>query len=282
MKNTKLHSILLFSVFIVFSCSSNDSSETPDSEIIESQKLVKTEKVNEGFKSDYTYNSDDNLTKWTGIHPNFSYILDFSYTLDGNITLERYELTTDETTVTETIYGYDSDGNLTRYNDMNLTYDGSTINATGTTRGFENVDINLEVNAAGLVTKMVEPENYQIFEYDASGNLIAFKNYNNSDALLTTFNLSYDQNNNPFLGQLKSLYIQRFIANFFPAPSNGIYIGGIDGYRFPYLKNNIVTISENGETIAITTYNYNTENNPSSVNEEYYGESFLYDIAYYN
>ncbi|WFO16943.1 hypothetical protein M601_003985 [Cellulophaga baltica 4] len=282
MKNTISLSILLVSIFMTLSCSSDDNSETPDVIVIDLKQLVKTEKKNETFKSDYSYNSEDILTNWTGIHPNFSYVVDFAYNADGNIILETYELTTDETITTETIYEYDSNGNLTRYNDMNLTYNGATINATGTTRGFEDIDIQLEVNADGLVTKLSEPDNYQVFEYDTSGNLIGFNNYDNNDILLNTFSLSYDQSNNPFLGQLKSLYIQRFITTFFPAPTNGIYIGGIDGYRFPYLKNNIVTISENEEIIATTTYNYNSENNPMNVNEEYFGESFLYDIAYYN
>ncbi|MCP5061966.1 MAG: hypothetical protein GY936_05815 [Ignavibacteriae bacterium] len=279
-KTSLFLALILLNIFLI-SCSSDDNSETqePEPEPTFTNKLVKTEKVNDNFKSDYTYDTVNILTMWTGTRNNLSYELNFVYDSNGFLTENHYQETGTGTYSSDTFFNYDVNGNLISYDDVNLFYNGNLITATGTIEGNQNTTIELETNSSGLISKLSETDNYTLFEYDSDGNLVVAENYNNSDVLLTMFNISYDQMINPFYGQMKSVYVERFIEYFYPF--NGIYVGGFEGYSFPFLKNNILTISENSNTIATTVYTYDNENYPTNVNEDYSGNLFQFDIEYY-
>ncbi|WP_179020533.1 hypothetical protein [Winogradskyella forsetii] len=279
MKKTKLILALILLNLIFFSCSSDDDSGNPEPEPTETNKLVKTEKVNDNFKSDYTYNSNDLLATWIGTRTNFGYEINLTYDSNNLLIENDYQETGSGTFSSNTSFTYDSSGNLTNYDDVDLTYNGNIITATGTIEGNANTTIELETNASGQITKLTETDNYTVFGYNVDGNIITAENYDNNDALLTSFNISYDQNENPFYGQMESIYIERFIEFFYPF--DGIFISGFEGYSFPYLKNNIVSISENTNSIATYTYTYDGENYPITVDEDYSGNTFQFDIEYF-
>jgi hypothetical protein len=278
MKKTKLILALILLNLIFFSCSSDDSGN-PEPEPAEINKLVKTERVTDNFKSDYTYNSNDLLATWIGTRPNFGYQINLTYDSNNLLIENDYQETGSGTFSSNTSFTYDSSGNLMNYDDVDLTYNSNIITATGTIEGNANTTIELETNASGQITKLTETDNYTVFGYDVDGNIITAENYDNNDALLTSFNISYDQNDNPFYGQMESIYIERFIEFFYPF--DGVFISGFEGYSFPYLKNNIVSITENTNSIATYTYTYDGENYPIAVDENYSGNTFQFDIEYF-
>jgi len=288
MRKTRLILILILLNVFFISCSTDDSSESQEPEPNETFKLVKSEIVNDNFKSDYTYNSDNLLSSWIGTHPNFGYEIDYVYNPNGTLNQNHYREIGTGNYTQDSFFTYDNNGNLTSFNNVvsspindyiSLTYSSNLITLIGTIEGNSNVTINLETNSSGLITKLIEDNNYTTFEYDANGNIIIVKNYNNNNVLLTTYDIGYDQNINPFYGQMESIYIERFIEFFYPF--DGIYISGFEGYSFPFLKNNIVSISENANAISNYTYSYDIENYPINVNEDYSGNTFQFDITYY-
>lgn len=278
MKKTKLILAFILLNLIFFSCSSDDDSGNPEPPT-ETNRLVKTEKVNDNFKSDYTYDSNDLLITWIGARTNFGYEINLTYDSNNFLTENNYQETGSGTFSSNTSFTYDSNGNLINFEDVDLTYNGNIITATGTIEGNANSTIELETNTSGQITKLTEIDNYTIFEYDSNGNIITAENYDNNDILLTTFNIEYDQNENPFYGQMESIYIERFIEFFYPFA--GIFISGFEGYSFPYLKNNIVSISENTNSIATYTYTYDSESYPIAVDEDYSGNTFQFEIEYF-
>lgn len=278
MKKTTLFLALILLNTIIYSCSSDDSPEPQEPDPTEN-RLVKTEKISDTRKVDYIYNNNDLLSGWTGLYNSFGYVSDFSYDTTNKITEWSYQETGSGTFSSNTFFTYDTNGNLTSYDAVNLTYNGNIITATGTIEGNQNATILLEKNANGLIIKLTENNNYTDFEYNSDGNLTVAKNYNNSDVLLSTYNISYDQKLNPFYGQMESIYVERFIEFFYPF--EGIYFSGFEGYSFPFIKNNITSISENN--IELTTYNYtyDTENYPLNVNGNSSGDIIEFDIEYY-
>ncbi|QCX40595.1 hypothetical protein FF125_19925 [Aureibaculum algae] len=264
---------------ITFSCSSEDNSESEEIELTQN-KLVKIEKVNDTFKANYTYNSENRLKNWTGTQPNFSYEIELVYDANKKIIENHYQETGSRTYTSDTYFKYNNDNNLISYDDVNLTYNGHVITATGTIEGHQNATIELETNNVGLITKLTENDNYTVFDYNLDGNLTIAKNYNNNDILLSTYTIEYDQNINPFYGQMKSIYVERFIEFFYPF--EGIYIGGFEGYSFPFQKNNIISISENSTEFVSYNYTYDTENYPLNVNENYSTDIYEFNIAYYD
>ena len=278
MKKTTLFLALILLNTIIYSCSSNNSPEPQEPEPTEN-RLVKSEKISDTRKVNYIYNNNDLLSGLTGVYNSFGYVSDFSYDITNKITEWSYQENGSGTFSSNTFFTYDTNGNLTSYDAVNLTYNGNIITATGAIEGNQNATILLEKNANGLITKLTENDNYTVFEYNLDGNLTVAKNYNNSDVLLSTYNISYDQKLNPFYGQLESIYVERFIEFFYPF--EGIYFSGFEGYSFPFIKNNIISISENN--IELTTYNYtyDTENYPINVNGNSSGDIIEFDIEYY-
>jgi hypothetical protein len=96
---------------------------------------------------------------------------------------------------------------------------------------------------------------------------------------LLEYTLNYDDKINPFYGQLESIYIERFIEFFWEF--EGIFISGFEGYSFPFLKNNITSISRTGGETTTYIYVYDSENYPTDVNGETSGDTIMFDIEYY-
>jgi len=282
MKKTKLILTLILLNVILFSCSSDDSSNNPEPEPTTS-KLVKTEKISETRKVDYTYNSNDLISSLNGTYNSFGYISDFTYDSENRLTEWNYQETGSSSYSDTYTYTYNSNGLLSSYSanseDVTITYNGNTITLTGQIEGDTNAQAELELDNNGLIIKLTESNQYTNFGYDSNGNLISAKSYDNSDNLLSEFIIQYDNKTNPFYGQLESIYIERFIEFFWEF--DGIYIGGFEGYSFPFLKNNITSINEVSGGTTSFSYTYDNENYPTNVNIDYSGDTVIFDIEYF-
>ncbi|MCB0470007.1 MAG: hypothetical protein KDC51_05320 [Flavobacteriaceae bacterium] len=282
MKKTKLILTLILLNTILFSCSSDDSSNNSEPEPTTS-KLVKTEKISETRKVDYTYNSNDLISSLNGTNNSFGYNSDFTYNSENRLTEWIYQETGSSSYSDTYVYTYNTNGLLSGYSanseDVTITYNGNTITLTGTIEGDANSQAELELNNNGLIIKFTESNQYTNFEYDLNGNLISAQSYDNLDNLLSEFTIQYDDKINPFYGQLESIYIERFIEFFWEF--DGIYIGGFEGYSFPFLKNNITSINEVSAGATTFSYTYDSESYPINVNVDYSGDTVIFDIEYY-
>jgi len=272
----KLRIALVFFSILFISCSSDDSSGSG----AEVSKLVKSETVSQTFKVDYSYDANNRLINAFGTHPNFNYAETFTYNPDGRLTQASEQDSGSSTYSDTTNFSYDTQGRLVNYssgtNVVSLAYNGTIVALSGTIEGEEGAAAMLELNSKGLVTKLTENSQYTIFEYTANGNMTTATSYNiNTNNMLMKFTISYDTKINPFYGQLQSAYIERFMEFFWEF--DGIYVGGYEGYSFPYFKNNIVSVAKAGEDTPLTTsYTYNSDNYPVTVTG---GTPF--SIAYY-
>ncbi|MBJ6367222.1 hypothetical protein JF259_03865 [Snuella sp. CAU 1569] len=225
------------------------------------------------------YNSDELLSMWVGTYLSLGFEMNYVYDSDNNLTEIHYEETGSGTYTHDTYFTYNNKGNLISYDDVDLSYNGNIITATGTIEGNANTTIILETNSSGLITKLVEEDNHTVFEYDSNGNLTVVKHYNGNNILRDTYNISYDQSKNPFYGQMKSIYIERFIEHFYPF--EGVYVSSFERYSFPFFKNNVVSITENLNTTATYNYTYDSANYPIHVDGIYSGDPIVFDIGYY-
>ena len=277
MRKTKLILTLILLDVILFSCSSNDTSD--NSVPLPTNKLVKTEKISETRKVDYTYNSKDLIISLNGTYNNFGYVSGFTYDSENRLTEWSYQETGSSSYSDTYTYTYNSNGLLSGYSanseDVTITYNGNIITLTGQIEGNANSQAEIELGNNGLIIKFIESNQYTNFGYDSNGNLVSAKSYDNTDNLLSEFTIEYDDKINPFYGQLESIYIERLIEFFWEF--DGIYIGGFEGYGFPFLKNNIISINEVSVRTTTFSYIYDSENYPTNVN----GNSGIYDIEYY-
>ncbi|MEH6763166.1 MAG: hypothetical protein V7655_01605 [Aequorivita antarctica] len=278
MKNNRfLLTALLISILSI-SCSSDDNNSD---EPLETRKYVKTEKVSENLKIDYEYNIENILTKAIGTYPNFGYESTFTYT--GNYLTKWKEVETGQfPSNSEQNFTYDAQGRLSKYigpsEDVTLTYSANKVTLTGTIEGDANATAQLELNSNGLITKFTEANQYTIFQYDNIGNMVSAESFDNNSDPIAAFTITYDAKINPFYGQFRSIYIERFIEFFWEF--DGIYVSGMEGYSFPFQKNNITSIKENTIPVASYVYMYDAEGYPTGVNEEYYGDPSQYTIEY--
>lgn len=278
MKNFRFLLATLFVSIISISCSSDDDSSETTPEIL---KLVKTEKASENLKIDYEYSTEGFLTKSIGTYPSFGYESIFTYS-DNKLTKWESIETGQFPSNTEQNFTYDAQGRLDKYTgpseDVIITYTANSVILTGTIEGDANATAELELSTNGLITKFIEDNQYTIFQYDNNGNIVSAKAYNNNDILITAFTITYDNKINPFYGQFQSIYIERFIEFFWEF--DGIYVSGFEGYDFPFQKNNITSIKENNIEFALYTYDYDVENYPLIIDEEYDGDVFQYVLEY--
>lgn len=262
-------------IFILFiGCSGDD--DTMDQDPID-VRLVKSEIVDEDFRVDYVYNSDSLLETWSGQRNNITYELNFVYDSNNRVTEEHYEEFGFTTYVSDTFFTYDSLGKLISYDEVNLSYNNNLVTATGNIEGAD-ATIILELNEDGLVINITEDNNYTTFQYDDNGNLITAKNYDDA-ILVATYQMVYDNKINPFYGQFNSNYISKFLEFF--NQFSGVFIGGFEGYNFPYQKNNLISVTE--DLIVATTYDYeySSDNHPIHTAEDYFGNTYSYEIEYY-
>lgn len=279
MKNTKFLLCLLTISILSISCSDDDKGDPVEVDIF---KLVKTEKASDNLKIDYEYNDNGFLTNALSTYPNFGYEFNFSYNSNNNIVQWNSEETGDFPSTSSYSFVYDSQGRLTNYSgnseNVTLTYSGNTVVLAGTIEGDANASAELEFNGNGLITKFTEADQYTTFQYDSNGNMTNAQSFANDDSPIASFSITYDNKINPFYGQFKSLYIERFIEFFWEF--DGIYVSGFEGYNFPYNQNNITSIKENNVEFASYTYSYDSENYPLIVDEDYDGDTFQYSIEY--
>ncbi|GAA3792665.1 hypothetical protein GCM10022271_26240 [Corallibacter vietnamensis] len=282
MKKTKLILTLILLNAILLSCSSDDSSNNPEPEPTTS-KLVKTEKISETRKIDYTYNNNDLISSSNGTYNSFGHVSDFTYDSENRLTEWGYQETGSSSYSDTYTYTYNSNGLLSSYSanseNVTITYNGNIITLTGQIEGNANSQAEIELDNNGLIIKFTESNQYTNFGYDSNGNLVSAQSYDNTDNLLSEFTLQYDDKINPFYGQMESIYIERFIEFFWEF--DGIYIGGFEGYSFPFLKNNITSINEVSGGTIIFTYTYNSEDYPTNVSANFSGDTVIYDIEYY-
>jgi PBP1b-binding outer membrane lipoprotein LpoB len=285
MKKTKLFLTLILLNIILFSCSSDDNPVTqePEPEPEETIKLVKTEKISDTRKVDYIYDGNDLLSSLTGVYNSFVYVSDFTYDSTNKITERNYQESGSSTYSDNYAYSYDANGKLSSYTanneSVNLEYNNNIVTVTGTIEGNAGSSADLELNPNGLVIKLTESNQYTNFEYDSNGNMTTAKSYDNSDNLLLEYTLTYDNKVNPFYGQLESIYIERFIEFFWEF--EGIYISGFEGYSFPFLKNNITSISKTGAETTTYTYTYDSDDYPTNVFGDTSGNTITFDLEYY-
>ncbi len=283
MKLRNLPGIFLITL-IFFSCSNDDGgnngSNIPDDPMAGTH-MVKAEIGPPGTNVQYEYNDEDLLSVWTATYPGFGYEIQASYNTDGNATVWNY-VDSDDVTFSQG-FTYDGQGRLNRYlndsEDVTLSYNGNLVTVTGTIEGVENASALIELNAAGRVIKFTESTQYTNLFYDANGNIDRILRFDLDDNLLNEFTFLYDMNTNPYFGQMKSVYLERFMEFFWEF--DGIYYTGLEGYSFPYNKNNLKKVIKDGVSLITYLYAYDNEGFPTSVSEIVPGESFQYVITYF-
>ncbi len=103
MNKTKSLLVLILLNLTLFTCSSDDNSEMEEPRPVETNKLVKTEKINDNFKSDYSYNTENSNIIATIVYAYDSenYPTNVNADYSGNsfqFDIEYYDLPTQYTT----------------------------------------------------------------------------------------------------------------------------------------------------------------------------------------
>ncbi|MDO6745539.1 hypothetical protein Q4553_13275 [Tenacibaculum soleae] len=161
------------------------------------------------------------------------------------------------------------------------TYDNNIITVDITSSIGDSKTVTLEENSSGLIHKMIENNFYVLITYDTNQNISKIEIFDNNDNLTNTSEYEYDDKPNPFYGQLSSIYLPIFLDAFDDANFNEFVWDGYEGYFFPFLKNNITSINENGNLDRNYNYVYNNENYPTNVIEIFNGNNaYEFDIEY--
>ena len=136
------------------------------------------------------------------------------------------------------------------------------------------------------MTIISEGKGYSTFDYDANDNLKKIRTYNEEGDLKFTHQYSYDDKPNPFFGQLKSLYLPRFIDIMEDLSYGENIFFPYQGYLLPYTTNNITQVTyregdSNGTSVKDYSYSYDSDGYPVEVTEMWNGNaSFIFDIQY--
>lgn len=290
---------LLLSTLLLISCTENE-------QVVEEETCI---------GDNYTIQIDKLLNKLTTVHPgNLPTTRNYEYTYNAyNLLEESYENTFDYGVYRVFDYvcnnnlsivtnkenlkydlKYDETGRLTSYktessylHDYTLTYTENSITVSGIINKKPNTTIMIETNNDDLVTKITRADNYSIFEYDMNGNVIKATDYSNNGIIINEYQITYDTNPNPFYGQFKSNYLERFIDMFSESTFFGIDIFfRFNQYKFPFFKNNPVLLEDLSCTLCYKdlikrTYEYDAQNYPLKMEESYVGSpAVLYEYEY--
>lgn len=289
MKITTSIITLLASVFF-FSCTENETI-LEEEECVGDNYTITLDKYIKQIKktptdwrsliitSDFTYNEFNLLAKEDSYTFDYDNEHFFKYQCNNNIS-EMYGAT----------YKYNSDEKIisvktASYSSYDLTYNGETILVKGKIFIDPDQEITVELNSENLVSKIARNDSYSTFEYDLNGNLTNTKDFDQSGSLLNEYEIAYDQNPNPFYGQLNSTYLVNFIEFFYKSSAlglNSLIIYGFDSFRFPYFKNNAITIKEETNPAPYNLlfereFTYDAENYPTGIKFTYVG---LYQSDY--
>lgn len=271
----------------ITACSSDDNNNggtnntDDDGGTLPTNYMVAAEVGPSGFNVQYEYNDSDLLETWTtSYNSSTGYELTFNYNDDNSVLSADY---IDSDGVTDALsFQYDFQGHLIGYvglsNDVSLDWNDNVVTASGTIAGFPDASATLELDTFGRVSKMTTGDFYSTFQYDANGNLTNMSVYDSNDALQNEYSIIYDSNPNPFFGQLPTIYLERFLTNFYE--EYGIFYSGIEGYTFPYHRNNILSIEKDGNQIVSYSMAYDANDYPTIISEIIQGDSFQYQITY--
>ena len=257
------------------SCSS-DSNQDDDS--VNYIYKVTREYINDIYYMEYSYNENNLLTRLLDYdyHNRASSQRDFLYDLNNNVIETKTYAPNSSDTYTIT-YTYDDDNRLEKaYYSENFIHPNGIVNQTFTydnniitvSESTDNIvspqrEVTLELNNVGLVTRLNKYYYYSILNYDSDNNLTEINTYNSFDNNLVNSQIYlFDNNPNPFYGQLKSIYLVKILDKF-SSPSLGPYLRReYKGYIFPFQKNNITTTFQNGSLVDNYSYSYNENNYP--------------------
>jgi hypothetical protein len=294
MKQTrKLFMLFLTSIFFI-SCTADDPFPNEDDACVGDNYLItldtyikKIENTPTDWRalketSEFTYNEYNLLENQN------------SYTFDYNNNYAfNYQCNNKVGKMFGVTYSYNSENKITAVksdrSNFNLIYSGQSVQVKGNIFIDVNKEITLELNTENLVSKVTRTNSYSTFEYDSNGNLTKAKDFDSSGALINQYEITYDQNPNPFYGQLTSVYLVNFIEYFYKSAQlglNGLIIYGYDSFRFPYFKNNALTIEEVTNTAPYNLllereFTYNTQNYPIKIKFTYAGlHQSDYEIEY--
>ena len=238
---------------------------------------------------EYSYNSYNLLTESNEYTFDYDQYRIFDYACNNNLSL-----VTNNKESLKYALKYDENDRITSYkttnsylHDYELTYSANIVTVSGLINKKPNTTITIETNDNDLIVKIIRSGNYSTFEYDANGNLIRAKDFSENDVLTNDFQISFDTNPNPFYGQFKSSYLERFIDFFSESAVNCIDIFfRFNQYKFPFLKNNPVLL-ENLNCITCSkdilkrTYEYDLQNYPVKMEESHVGsQAVIYDYKY--
>ncbi|WP_336127328.1 hypothetical protein [Mesoflavibacter sp. CH_XMU1422-2] len=294
MKKIKLISkILLF--LVIISCSSDDSS-ADGNEPMNNNNLVKREYASNNINLEYRYNENNQLDQIIDIYTSENIDSETDFVYDSNNVSSRSFVSNNSSFSSNTTFTYDSSNRLlnatktinqpsntvnptiTRTEEYSYNNNLITINTSSST-GDTGI-IMLERNN-GLITKITRDQNYATIEYDNNQNITVINVFDSSNNLSHTSEYEYDNNPNPFFGQLSSIYLHLFVDAFDDFEFGEFVWDGYEGYFFPFLRNNIISIQENGNLDRNYQYSYNGQNNPTNVVEIFNGtNSFEFDIEY--
>lgn len=294
MKKIKLISkILLF--LVIISCSSDDSS-ADGNEPMNNNNLVKREYASNNIKLEYRYNENNQLDQIIDIYTSENIDSETDFVYDSNNVSSRSFVSNNSSFSSNTTFTFDSSNRLlnatktinqpsntvnptvTRTEEYTYSNNIITINTSSSTG--DNGIITLEQNN-GLITKISRSQNYATIAYDNNQNIIEINVFDSSDNLTHSSEFEYDNNPNPFFGQLSSIYLHQFLDAFDDFEFGEFVWDGYDGYLFPFLRNNITSIRENGNLDRNYQYSYNGQNNPTNVVEIFNGtNAFEFDIEY--
>mgnify|MGYP005991010513 CR=1 FL=1 len=291
---------IFFFVSVVFaSCEKNKETEVEENCVGENYTIQVDKFINKlevtfpGFlpvikTHAYTYNEFNLLSEHNLYNMDIDVKKFYNYVCNNNLK----EITSNDTNPKN--YKYDDENRLIHFastssfnNDYTLSYDANLVSVKGNINTEQDVELTLEMNQLGLVSKITRKDNYSTFEYDTDGNLTVAKDLDLSDNLLREYVITYDQNPNPFYGQFKANYLERFLYFFSKDVRFGIDIfSRFNQFEFPYLKNNLILIKDKScapcyDKLLERVYVYDDQNYPKEIDESYVGSpSVTYKFEY--
>jgi hypothetical protein len=293
MKKMKLFYGILTGLTIFSSCSSDNNDNNP----INTNNPVNKEYVSNNVNLEYRYNSNELLTRIIDIDVQEDIDSETNFTYDSNNIVTRNFDSNSSNYSSITNYSFNGNNILSNTistinqpsNTINpivtitqeFSYNNNIITVNISSSIEDSKIVTLEVNSLGLINKMIENEYYAVITYDSNENISIIKTFDNYDILLNSSEFEYDNKSNPFYGQLKSIYLPIFLNAFNDAYYNEFVWDGYEGYYFPFLKNNITSIMENGILDRSYNYLYDNQNYPINVIEIFNGNNaYEFDIEY--
>lgn len=276
-------------IFALSSCSNNDddgggngNTTDDDGGTLPTTYIVSAEVGPAGFNVQYDYYDNDLLETWTTSYSSTTgYALTFNYNDDNSVLGVDYIDSDGVEDVTS--FQYDFQGHLIGYigssEAVTLEWTDNIVTISGTIEGDENASATLELDNQGRVVTFTEANQYTTLVYDGNGNITNIFRFDLNDTLLDEYRIIYDSSPNPFFGQLQSIYLERFIEFFWGF--DGVNYTGIEGYSFPYHRNNILTVEKNGTGLVNYGIAYDNNDYPVIINETAQGELFQYELVYY-